>query len=250
MEEIQTAYSSEFEFDELDFVNTVHKAIQAHMGSDFNVCFVGERFNTTELQSFFTDFKKLKKENTCIFVQVRDKVDLDFDRDSLHAIGFETVISKIADHRDKTALWAALKKIIDRKEHLDTLGKLDSIIDNLTEEIDKVALERKRGAKVRLSTIYASYLRDSAGKFKGLADEFYQRLVGTTEDSTPFETTTVTIPDKVLAKNLPHLKKDTYKGQSHRVWEKLLSKHGSGDKSKPEVQEPEDSETSESEEID
>lgn len=244
-DELEDAYSSEFTFESIESVNTVLKAIQFLMTAEFNICFIGETFAQADVQSFFNDYKKLNKEYGCVFVQARSKVDLDFDRSSLQSLGFHTVISKVGDHRDKSALWDAVKIIIERKEHEDTVNSLDTIIDNLTEEIDKVALERKRGAKTRLSTIYANYLRESAGRFKGLADEFYHRLFDTTEECTPFAHTEVNIPDDVLKKNLPHLHKDTYKGQSHRVWGKLLNKHGVTDKPKdPEpVESPEDVET-------
>lgn len=224
MEPLEGSLKPDIEFEHFEFVNTVHKAIQYHMETDFNVCFIGEAFPSVDLQAFLRDFQKLGKKTPCAFVQVRKKVDLDLDRSSFKSIGFDTVISLAGDHRDKAALWGVLQDVINRRERDETVRNLDAIVDSLMTEVDKTARERKRGAKIKLNNIYGKYVRESSQRFDGLSEEFFDRLLGAIEDAEPFEASAIEVPEDVLAKNLPHLQKDKYKGQSHRVWEKLLNK--------------------------
>lgn len=244
LEELEKAFGPDIEFDYLDCVNSVHKAITYHMDMDFNICFFGESFPVAEVKIFHEDYKKLNKKTPCVFVQLRDAIPIDFDRTSLKEEGFDTVVTLKGDFRDKNALWDVLKLLIDKSDRDETLKDLDSIVENLMSEVDRVAKERKRGSKAKLGKVWSGYIQDKSKKFKDITEKFYDKLADASAESDPFAATKVAIPDEVLAKNLPHLYRERYKGQSHRVWEKLLNKHGVSDKnSKEEPVKPDSAES-------
>jgi hypothetical protein len=226
LEELDAALQPEIQFEYLDIVNSVHKAIQYHMDMDFQICLISEQFPREELKSFFADYEKLAKKSVCVFVQFRDHLNADFERTSLKNIGFSTVITKNGTKDDKDALEIALKEYWNQKEYEEILGGLPDVVGYLMGEIDKIALEKKRGKDKDLSTIFSDHLKDSSKKFDGLRQDYLEKLIETSDNAQAFKTTKLDVPENVVSKQLPGLTKEGYKGQSHRVFNKLLNIHG------------------------
>ena len=226
LEELEASLRPEIEFEYLDSVNTVHKAIQYHMDMDFQLCFIGDKFPPGEVTSFFSDFKKLQKGEGCVFVQLRDQVSASFDQRSLVSLGFNAVVSKKGTAEDKKVLDEVLQPFILQVEYQEIKSGLTNIVENLMREIDKVALERKRGKDIPLNSIYADHLRSSSEKFSQLQEDYLEKLVDRVEKAVPFSSPKLEIPETITKKNLPHLSRTTYAGQSHRVFDKLLKMHG------------------------
>ena len=226
LEELDSRLQPEILFEYLDVVNSVHKAIQYHMDMDFQLCFIGDKFPTAEVNSFFADYQKLAKKTHCVFVQFRQTLAIDFDRGSLKKIGFDTVISLQGNSEDKAALVNALQAYILQEEYKEVLGGLPDVVENLMKEVDKIALEKKRGKNKSLNTIYSDHLKASAQKFENLHQDYIDKLTQVTDDAEPFTTAELQVPEDVIEKKLPHLRKKGYDGQSHRVFDRLLKLHG------------------------
>ena len=226
LEQLESKLQPEFEFEYIDIVNNVHKAIQYHIDMDFQLCLIGDKFPPAELNSFFTDYGKLQKENSCIFIQFRERLDLQFDRTLLTKTGFQTIISLQCDADDKAELLKALRPMLLKKEYEEVLTGLPDIVDNLMKEIDKIALEKKRGKDKSLSRIYSEHLKDSADKFTNLHQDYIEKLIKTADGAPPFERTKLKVPDKVIGRKLPNLQPTRYTGQSHRVFDRLRRLHG------------------------
>ena len=227
VDDLKNSFQPEFCFETLEIVNTAHKAIQHHLEMDYEFCLISEQFPKEELKSFFNDFNKLDKPLRCVFVQLRENVSEDFERQSLANIGFDTIISKRGTKADKEALEIALKDYIDKKEYIEILGGLPDVVEYLMGEVDKIALEKKRGKEKDLNTIFSDHLKDSSQKYDGLRQDYLDKLFETTDKAKAFEEIIkLDIPVDVVNKNLPGLSKDGYIGQSHRVFNRLLNLHG------------------------
>ena len=226
VEELEECLKPDLHFEYCNQVNSVHKALEKYMEGEYNVCFISSTFPEEEVREFIKDYEKVKKEMPCVFIQLRDTLSLEFDRSSVERIGFATVVSKIGDHRDKDALWEALKPLIELLEKQSTQADVTRAVDSLMGDIDKVAKQRKRGAKAKLSTIYSGFVDDETTKNPELLEEYFETLVETAEEAKPFTAVKIEVPENILKKNLPNLEKDKYTGASHRVWDKLLDLHG------------------------
>lgn len=233
LDELEACLKPDVEFEYLDLVTSIHKALEYHMEMDFQLCLIADTFPVNEVNSFLRDYDKLQKNPRCIFVQYKNTVDLDFNRDSLVSYGITTVISKTGDHKDKTALWNALKPLISKFEKKEIADSLDTMIDHLLTEVDRVAQDRKRGVTTKLHSVWGQHIADSSKKYEGLDQDFYNKLIKSTNESEPFSVTEIEVPEAVLGKNLPHLSKSNYKGRSNRVWNMLLNKHGIGAEKEP-----------------
>jgi hypothetical protein len=226
LEELEASMQPEITFEYLDVVNTVHKAIQYHMDMDFQLCLIGDSFPTAEVDSFFNDYKKLNKTSFCLFVQFRPHLPPNFDRNSLAIKGFDTIISLQGTKEDKDTLIKIIEPYFLEKEYQEIKGGLTDVVDYLMQEVDKIALEKKRGKEKDMSTIFSEHLKDSARKFENLHEDYIDKLAEVTNNSEPFTSTDIDVPDEIISKKLPHLSKEGYKGQSHRVFDKLLKLHG------------------------
>jgi hypothetical protein len=230
LEALDAALQPDVVFEYLDVVNSVHKAVQYHIDMDFDICFISEKFPAAEVKSFFSDYEKLEKKIPCIFIQFREKCDFDLDRESLQSQGFAAIISYAGDHKDKEYLWKALKPLINKQGYQEAVSELDSVVNKLLNEVDKIARERKRGKNKKLNNIVGRYLQDTSTEFENLKQAYLDKLIKETEEAEAFEPTEVVIPDAILDKKLPELKKDGYKGQSHRVHVKVESQHADKNK--------------------
>lgn len=228
LEELPASFKEEIEFDFVDSVNTFLKALEYHMDMEFQICLISDSFPLDEITGFLRDYEKLGRKQRCIFVQFRNRVDIEYRRESLQPVGIATVISKAGDDYDRAALLSALEPIIAELEQKELEASLESIVGHLMEEVDKVAQDRKRGAKTKLSQVYAKHIADSAKKYERIVADYFDKLAVSTQDAEPFTVTELEVPESILTKNLPHLSKAKYKGASNRVWNMLLQKHGLG----------------------
>jgi hypothetical protein len=226
LELLEAALNPDVVFEYIDLVNTVHKAIEYHMDMVFDLCFISEEFPEDEVKSFFTDFAKLEKKDPCVFIQFRKTCDIDLDRESLKSAGFAAIISTTGDHKDKEYLWKALKPFLNRRKYAEAVEELDSVVEKLLTEVDRIALEHKRGKKKKLNNVVSRYLQDTSQEFEKIKEVYMDKLLEESINSAAFEPIKVDVPEDVLGKKLPHLYKDGYKGQSHRVSSKVNDLHG------------------------
>ena len=237
-EAFTSAYGAEFLFEPCDFTNTLHRAVQSLIETEFLVCFIGDHFTPDELASFFRDVHKIDRKNACVYVQVRNTIAPDFDRSSVVPIGFKTAISPAATHKDKEVLTEAVKEFLFETEVAKRVIDVDKATKLLLKEIDMVAKERKRGANKTFSGIAAEFITLQTEFAGEVLDKYFTQLTDKTEKAAPQKIFTIAVPASILSKNLPKLEHDKYTGVSHRVWDKLLNKHGVGATQKPKRNNP------------
>ena len=226
LELLEAALNPDIVFEYIDLVNTVNKAVEYHMGMEFELCLISEEFSIEEVKSFFADFAKLGKKEPCLFIQFRKNCDIELDRESLKSVGFATIISTAGDHKDKECLWKALKPFLNQRKYAEVVEELDSVVEKLLNEVDRIALEHKRGKKKKFNNVVSRYLQDTSKEFEKIKEVYLEKLLEESNNAAAFEPSKVEVPDDILDKKLPHLYKDGYKGQSYRVSSKVHEIHG------------------------
>jgi hypothetical protein len=226
LDEFKQAMAPEIDFEHLDVVSSVLKAVQYQMESEFQLCIISENIPAAEVESFFNDFKKLDKKTPCVFAQYRQAVAPDFERASMKNRGFDTVISVQHSSEDKEALLEALQPYLLQREFDELKAELPEVIEFLMNSISKVAIEKKRGKDKALSTVFSRYLRSSHEKFENFMELYTEQLLVSIEKARPITSIDMEVPHDVVTKNLPHLHKKGYGGHSHRVFDRMLKAHG------------------------
>ena len=140
--------------------------------------------------------------------------------------GFDTIISQSGTKEDKAAIMKVLEPYFLEKELQEVRSDLPEVVEYIMQEVDKIALEKKRGKEKDLNTIFSDHVKAAAKKFDVIQDDYLEKLIKVTDKAEPFTSTELEVPEKIITKKLPHLSKDGYKGQSHRVFDKLLKLHG------------------------
>ena len=96
----------------------------------------------------------------------------------------------------------------------------------LLDQIDEISRERRRGRQTKLNLIFGEMMKMHASFDESLLDRYFDMLSEQSEEAPPTEAIEVEIPDDILAKNLPGLERNVYRGQSARVWKRLLRRWG------------------------
>ncbi len=157
-EALANAYRPDVDFGECDFANSAHNAIQSHLQTFYKLCLVSEHFSHDELKSFFDDVNKIERKDVCVFVQVRETVELDFDRSSLVDQGFTSVISRAGTYKDKEALKAAVKIHLREFEVARRTVDVNSAIRLLLAELHRVSEDRRRGRASTFNTLTMDFI--------------------------------------------------------------------------------------------
>ncbi|MDC0358279.1 hypothetical protein OAO01_05625 [Oligoflexia bacterium] len=224
--DLTKVYGSDFCFEECDFTNKLHKAIQSVRDIAYNLCFISDQYSMAETRSFFADYEKLDKDQVCVFVQVRDQLEKDFDRTSLSAAGFTTIISRIGTHADKETLRETLKTLLFQDAIREKKITVEVALDIVLRDLDKVARERKRGRDCKLDKLAVDFIALQTEFNEEVLQKYFNQLAEKTGEAEPQNQHEVKIPTQVLQRQLPNLKSNTYTGASSRVWAKLLKRYG------------------------
>lgn len=212
-----------------DTVCSIQEALDAHIASPYDICFVSSRFQGEKIAGFLRDIKKLYSqtlERLCIFIQFHPALAPDYDCKPMEAIGFNTVISKELEKPDIKKLKEALKEIIEFNLISEKISDIDSTTKLILQEIDRVSNDRKRGVGTKFNTIALDFAANLVEFDPRIMEKYFEKLVDQSADAKAPRVTRVRIPAKVLKRNLPKLLEDKYQGASSRVWKKLLNKYG------------------------
>lgn len=221
------ALSTEIKFPVSAVVPSVLNAVEMMAEDPFSVCFIEDSFPMGELETFFKDIKGLGQLDTCVFVQIRTVLAPDAHRGSLKHMGFSTIISAKGSDADREALIKALKTCFHEREIKVRKVDISAVMEKLLRKIDYAADDVRRGREVKNLDIIPAELVELHTEFdREVLEGYFSALSETAEKSKPIEIERLEVPDHILGKNLPGLSKDTYKGASHRVWDKLANKHG------------------------
>ena len=243
-QELLRALQPEVQFAASDFTESLRKAVLSHTEEEFQICFVSASFGEAETESFFKDMLQLKRTATCLFVQVRDSVPEDLDRESLKKVGFSLIVSRKGAHQDKEAL----QKLLENRFYLQEVKKrkvsVDDMMAMLLKEIDRAATDHRRGVHRKMAAIPMDGI-DLDTKFDPeVLEGYFDALEKRTGEALPRLVERLDIPEEVLQRALPGLTKNGYTGASHRVWELLANKYGvkigqpPGEKTPPAPSEP------------
>lgn len=212
-----------FSFDTVDFCNSLSELLQHHINQPYDLCLISDATSLPNVSTFLSDFNKIGHPEPCVFAQIRDEVPAGFDRTSLAASGFATVISREIDGDDVKNLQPLVKKR-KRREIIEEKKKTVGVAMNvLLAELDRVAADRRRGKATKLKSFSASYISQESAFDESILQEYLDSLRETTEKREAPKAVTIVVPERLLKKNLPGLSSNTYSGTSQRVWQKLLT---------------------------
>ena len=212
-----------FNFDTVDVCNSLSELLQHHINQAYDLCIISDGTTLPNVTTFLSDFNKIEHPEPCVFAQVREEVPVEFDRNSLSAYGFATVISRQLDGNDVKAL-QPLVKTRKRREIIEEKKKTVGIAMNiLLAELDRVAADRRRGKDTKLKSFSAGYISQESAFDESILQDYLDSLRDTTEKREAPKAVTIAVPEKLLKKNLPGLSSNNYSGTSHRVWQKLLT---------------------------
>lgn len=211
---------------ECEQVSSLFDAVRAISDSFFGICLICDAYKPEDLKAFFGDVLKLDRGKNCLFVQVRESLASQFDRSSLSAIGFRTVISRKGHADDRRSIIEAYKAMGHSVEVRKRVNDVDTTMGLLLDEVDRISEDRKRGRSSKFNTISPDFIADQTSFDTEVMESYYQKLTEVAETVAPQEYQGVEVPDAILKKNLPHLSKDNYSGVSTRVWAKLKKKFG------------------------
>ena len=225
-EALANAYRPDIDFGECDFANSTHHAIQSHLQTYYKLCLVSAHFSQDDLKSFFDDVNKIERKDVCVFVQVREALEPDFDRASLIDQGFTTVISRAGTYKDKEALKAAIKVHLREFEVARRTIDVNSAIRLLLAEVHRVSEDRRRGRESTFNTLTMDFISMQTEFDAEILNKYYEALIKQCEEAKPVKVAKVKIPKKLLDKKLPNLTDESYIGVSSRVWDKIVKIHG------------------------
>jgi len=219
----------DFDFAEVEFTNTTHKAVQSFTESQYNLCFISDAFSLEETQVFMRDLAKIRRDDNCLFVQVRDAVPDDVDRRSLRDSNIFYIISRRGTHADRVGLEEALVQVLFAKKLEEKVTTVNDTMQMVLTEIDRAAEDLKRGREAKINKLPINFVDYQTDFHQRVLDEYYEALSDKAESAAPNEIDRLDVPEGVLSRQLPNLSKDTYNGASHRVWRKLKKKYGTKD---------------------
>ncbi len=233
--ELQEALQVEFQFEEIDFTNTPHRAIQNLMEEDYDLCLFADIFKEEDYQGFFRDLQAHGMLSKGTFVLVFEENEKLFDFEGPKSLGFQAAISRRATHEDREKLKELL--IVDTPESRlrRKVMSVDKALTLALKEIDRAAETMKRtgSGHYKLNKLSRDFIDWQTSDDSRVSDEYFRSLTERTQVATPNNTIALQVPQKVLKKRFPGITEDSYVGSSHRVWKKLKNRYGV--MSKPEL---------------
>ncbi|NDC37246.1 MAG: hypothetical protein EBZ48_04245 [Proteobacteria bacterium] len=216
----------ELKFSFVDFTSSLRKALMSHTEESFQVCFLSEKFPPADTEAFFKDIKGVKSAAHCVFVQVREDIPAEFDPSPITALGFRAVISRKGTHDDKVRLIKVLEDTFYAREVKRRKLDVDSAMTKLLDEIDRAAIDIRRGVPRKLAAIRMDGIEIDTAFDPEVLESYFETLSQQTAEAEPRTIDKLKIPEKVLRKALPCLTAEGYTGASQRVWKILAARYG------------------------
>ncbi len=227
-EALSGALLPEIKLTDFEIRRTLLKAIQSFRETPFDICFISESFSLEELESFFSDVKALKRQDRCVFVQVRDELGEGVRRDSLADQGLATIVNSHVTDGDKAAIGDLLVELLKRHEIQKRTLDVETAIKLMMLEIDRVSSDRKRGRHREYSrNILSGFVTEQLNFHSDIMDGYFKALEHLSEKSAPSKSLMVKLPQSLIDRHLPGIVDGEYTGTSLRVWEMLREKFGS-----------------------
>lgn len=211
-----------------DTALNMQSALDAHINHAYQLCFINNNFDRNQVSVFLNDLKKvyLERKKPSLFYQLWNNKITPMQVDIARGLGFTDAISREVDKRDSAMLAKSADQVVAELEVAVFNQEIDTNMERILDELDRVARDRKRGRSTRFNTISANFVTDKTGIDHRILEKYFETLGRLSESRSSPLATYVRIPENILKKNLPELTADGYIGQSSRVWEKLLKKHG------------------------
>ena len=216
----------DIEFGEIEYTTSTHKALVSLIENSYQICFISDQINMVDLSVFFRDISKVSQEKPCVFVQVRDSVSEDFDRECLRELGLSYVISRRGTHIDRSGVKDALKDAFFKHKLKEKVINVTDSMHMVLAEIDRAAEDLRRGRHSRIKKVAIDFVGGETKFDRKVLDEYFDTLSDKAEQAPPDDEKQLEVPTDVLARELPELRQQTYTGASRRVWHKLKNKYG------------------------
>lgn len=205
----------------------LHLAFQELRESDFDLCFVSEDFPDQEISDFFKDLRQISRSNESLFVKLMRMFPEGFKPEQVKEQGFHLAVRRPPTDGDKALLRAEVKKFIDEREIVRKCIDVDLAVKLILREIDRVAVDRKRGIDRKFArNIVSDFMNDQVHSHEDVMKALVDALSKHAEDSRPDKDVKVVLPEYLFEKDMPGLVDGTYQGVSQRVWEMLKDKFG------------------------
>lgn len=215
-----------FEVGAFQIIYTAHEGLEALINEEYNICLLPEGFSTEAASSLMSDYSKLEKELECDFIQVRESLPDNFNRSSLKAQGFASVISRQITNEDVRAIEDTLKHQVRAETIVNKSNNVKENLGLMLADLDRAAADRKRGCEKPLRSVSRDFISSETAFDEKVLKKYFNALSDESSKREPPGPTSISVPAQVLKKRAPHLSSDRYTGVSRRVWEKLLRVYG------------------------
>jgi hypothetical protein len=215
----------EIQFVAADRVSSIADAFQKLVDHSYSICFIAPSF-TEGIDTFFKDMKTVGRDETCFFFQLEQGYDPSGEIPKLIHGAIAGLVSAAPTAAEREVLVELLQVEFHRAEVTRRVSDVKDAVSLLVREIDLMARDRQRGRSRRYDTAVKSFVELHLAFDKEVFSQYIEALTTLASAAPAFDVNAVEIPDEILEKRLPSLTKDTYRGPSARVWNKLLRKFG------------------------
>jgi len=215
-----------------DHCTSIADAFQRHVEHSYSICFIAPQFKEG-IDTFFKDMKTLGRDQTCLFLQVEAGYDPSGELPRLINGAIAGLISAAPTSAERTVLGELLQVEFHRAEVTRRVADVKDAVSLLVREVDLMARERQRGRARAFDKSVKSFVALHLAFDEDVYAQYIEALTTLAMAAPAFEVNAVAIPDEIIGKKLPNLTKDSYSGQSSRVWNKLLKKFGRRVEHKP-----------------
>ena len=176
---------------------------------------------------FFSDLKQIGKLNSIFLCQIKKAFPEGFDRESVKLLGFGATIRRQPTDSDKITLRELLTGFLEERELVRKCVDVVSAVKLILKEVDRVALDRKRGVDRQFSrNIVSAYMSEQVDFHQQVFDDFFKALDKYSAEAVPDKHVAVVVPNEVVKLGLPELDENGYQGVSQRVFGMLKEKFG------------------------
>ncbi len=223
-DELTKALGPEIYFIDSLFCDSLSEGLGHLLEKNVQICFIGDGFPPDEFESFLRDIKNIPRMNRCVVTLVKETLAADINRGARAAEGVHAIISRQATTEDKHALNQAIEAIVAKGRIIDEkVHDVEEVLGNLIQQVDDVAMDRKRGVQAKFNSIVPRFVKDATNFDSEVLDNYYDALSETLEEaqSPPVGFESIEVPDHLLNGKYPKLGKNSYYGASRRLWKKL-----------------------------
>lgn len=224
VQQLATALRPEIVLENVDAVDSIFNAVQGMLNGDYHLCFFESAIPESELEVLVRDVRSMQGKGPVLFVEVHDEITPAKAPEILAKLEIAASIPRGLSEAQRRELLKVIFEFYEgpmRKQ--GSVAKFTAMILN---EVDRVAYSKKRGVKTAVRGFVADHLRSLAEQDLTVKQGYFAKLEESVGKLGSPLSTELEIPEHMLKRKLPQLKKDAYQGVSHRAFKRLSKKFG------------------------